>query len=262
MNNTQEKTQHDSDLSLVDLAAVLVRRRWIFYLSFLLIAALGLIFVLMQQEKYEYITLFEGATQADGEYIETPEVTIVTLKNRWIPEVVSVYLKENGARPPFEIQPYNPPSSGLIRIVSEAEPAKADQVMAVHQNLVEMVQKRQQALLEDRAESLKVQIASLDEVIDSFKSSGINESTGTALASAIQKRAELNSDLAALQPSEILVISRQGIEVKGKNTIFVLIITLVFGAGLATFMVFFVEFGSLVKSKLERDEVLHPDSET
>ncbi|MDY6930185.1 MAG: Wzz/FepE/Etk N-terminal domain-containing protein [Pseudomonadota bacterium] len=250
MNNNQERAGYSNEISLVDLAATFIRRRRIFYASFVLVTLAGIAYALMKPGKYEYVTLLESAEKTGGEFIEKPAATVAAIQAHWVPEAVSRYQARHDKKLPFKFQSNSPDNTGLIRIVSESSVENAELLKNTHQALVDNVIQRQQQLIELQKKSLKNQIASIEQVIQSLQSSEASESTGTALAAAIQKRAELESELEALQPARALVIARQSIDQKGASGLFIVALTAALGGMLGVFLAFFAEFAAKVRQSL------------
>lgn len=250
MQNSQGKAVYDDEISLVDLAATFIRRRHIFYVVFILVSLLGVVFTFLKVDTYEYTTLIESAEAAGGEFLQKPATTVAIIENRWMPEINARYRAENEANLPFTVQASNPESTGLIRIASESTVENAGLLEEVHKTLAGNILKSQQALLETTRNSLERQISSIDQVTQSLKSSGANENTGSALASAIQKRAELESELEALQPASILVVARQSSHQKGTSSSLIVTLAVLLGGMLGVFSAFFAEFVVRVRLSL------------
>ncbi|GAA0841485.1 hypothetical protein GCM10009113_08030 [Marinobacter szutsaonensis] len=252
MQNFQDRSG-ESGVSLVDLAAMFIRRRGILFVSFILVTGLGVAYALMQPDQYKYVTLLESAQKADGEYIEKPAATVATIVNRWVPEVTSSYQARNDEKLPFILKSSNPDNTGLIRIESEAAEQYSELVQSTHQSLADQILGRQSQLIERHKASLERQLASVDEVIDSLKSSGNSDSSGPALAAAFQKRVELESALEALKPAQSLVIGRQSIDQSGASSLVIVVLAAILGVMLGIFLVFFVEFAAKVRESMRQE---------
>lgn len=250
MQDTQERPNYDDEISLVDLAATFIRRRRIFYACFVLLTLAGIAYALMQSDKYEYVTLLESAEKAGGEFIEKPAATVAIIQNRWVPAAISGYQAQHNESLPFKVEASNPENTGLIRIASETSAENADLVKNTHETLAENVIERQRELIETQQNSLKNQLASLEQVIRSLQASEATENTGTALASAIQKRAELESELESLQPAQVLVVARQSTDQKGTSSLLIVVLAAMLGGTLGVFLAFFAEFAAQVRKSL------------
>jgi len=250
MQNKQERTAYDDEISLVDLAATFIRRRRVFYVVFTLVTLLGVIYAFVKADTYEYITLIKSAEEAGGEFLQKPASTIAIIQNRWVPEISSRYQAEKQSNLPFKVLASNPENTGLIRITSESVIEHAGPLEEVHKTLAGNILKSQQKLLETTQNRLKKQINSIDQVIQSLKSSAANENTGTALASAIQKRAELENQLEALEPASVLVIARQSSDQKSASDLLIVTLAVLLGGMIGVFLAFFAEFVMQVRRRL------------
>ncbi|MEC9040524.1 MAG: Wzz/FepE/Etk N-terminal domain-containing protein [Pseudomonadota bacterium] len=252
MQNNQERTAYDDEIGLVDLAATFIRRRRVFYVVFTFVTLLGVLYAFLKADTYEYITLIECAEEAGGEFLQKPATTVAIIQNRWVPEISTGYQAQHDADLSFKVQASNPENTGLIRIASESAVENAGIVENVHNTVAGSIMNSQKRLLEIRQNSLKRQIASMDQIIQSLKSSEANENTSTALASAIQKRAELESELEALQPASVLVVARQSSDQNGTSDMLIVTLAVLLGGMLGVFLAFFAEFVAQVRQSLEK----------
>lgn len=91
MNSNQEREGYSVEIRLVDLAATIIRRRRILYVSFVLVTLAGIGYALMKPDKYEYVTLLESAEKAGGEFIEKPGATVAAIQAHWVPESILLF---------------------------------------------------------------------------------------------------------------------------------------------------------------------------
>ncbi|BES70776.1 hypothetical protein RE428_17940 [Marinobacter nanhaiticus D15-8W] len=251
MNSAYEQQQKlDDDISLVDLAAVFVRRRFVFYIVFIIVTLAGLAYALLASDKYEYVSLLEVAKLGDGKSVEQPHTVIATIENRWLPEVGVRFRAEMDMKLPFEVKASNPEQTSLVRLVSEAEQESADLVEKIHTTLIEKVKEHQNGSLKIEEKSLQRQVKSLDDVIQALEG---QQNAGEALASAIEKRVNLESELEQLKPVDELVVSRQSADkTEPRRVLIVVVAGILAGAG-GIFAVFLAEFCVLVRAKLRVD---------
>jgi|TARA_Y100001933_G_scaffold167025_1_gene165230 uncharacterized protein involved in exopolysaccharide biosynthesis len=254
MTNRNQETQRDTsgEITLVELATTFIRRRYVFYTTFVVITILTLAYALMTPAKHEYVSLVQLAKNGQGEYLEVPEAVVASFESRWIPEQIAAFAETDGdgGSLPFRVKVANPQSTGLIRLVTEGAVDQGNLIREIHTNLLASLQElqRQQVMVERN--SLEKRIESQRKVIDALQTLRGGDNTPSALASAIQTQAELEAEKEALEPMEIIVTSRQSNEAKGpgKFLIVVLGIFLAFMAGL--FSAFFAEFIALVRNNL------------
>lgn len=251
MNSTPNQLpQYDDEISLVDLATIVIRRRRIFYAVFVVITLSGLAYALLAEKTYQYTSLLQVAEKSSGEYVEEPETTIATLENRWLPEQETLFRAENDRKLPLSVSFSNPEKTGLIRILSETSKENKEFVGNVHQNLVSKVQERQNSLIEREKRSLQSRIESVERAIETLQG---GEDTGAAIAEAFERKVDLESDLEALKGTEILVVSRESADKTGPARVLIMVVTLLLAGLLGVITTFLAEFGSSVRAALQSD---------
>lgn len=256
MSNTLDnRREYNDEISLVDLAATFVRRRRVFYVTFLIVTLMALVYALMTPAKYEYVSLLQLAEDGDGEYLEEPGAVVATLENRWIPEETATFAQRNERRLPFKVQVSNPKDTGLIKLSTETTEQRAALVKEMHTSLINSVIERQQQLIERSRKVLESRIASQGKVVESLQALGSSENSATALASAIQKQAELESDMESLKPAQSLVTSRQSTDGKGPSKSLIVVLGVLLGVMGGVFLAFFSEFIVLVRDSLVNAQV-------
>lgn len=247
MSNIVDKKQQNEDISLVDLAVTFIRGRRIFFAVFFVVTSLGVAYALLATETYNYNSLMQLAEEGSGTYIEEPATVLATLKNRWLPEQEARYLAETSRTIPFNVSFYSPEETGLIGLVSEAPADKKEQVARIHQNLIDGIKERQDALLQQEKEKLESRLVSIDRSIEALQD---RSGAGEAIAEAIDRKMDVESDLKALGASEVLVVSRQSAVRTGPARTLIVLLSAVSGAILGVFLVFFVQFAKAVRSRM------------
>ncbi|MEQ9544790.1 MAG: Wzz/FepE/Etk N-terminal domain-containing protein [Marinobacter sp.] len=251
MNSTPEqRPQYDNEISLVDLATILIRRRLIFYAVFVVITLGGLAYALLAEETYRFTSLLQVAEKNSEKFIEEPLTTIATLENRWLPAQEALFREEANKKLPFGVSFSNPEETGLIRLVSEAGLDDKMAVENIHQNLIENVQERQRALLAKEKNSIQSRLKSVEQAIETLKG---GQDTGTAIAEAFERKVELEGDLQALKEVEVLAASRQSADRTGPNRVLILALALTLAGILGIIAAFLAQFGSLVRSALDSE---------
>lgn len=241
------RSQYDDEISLVDLAATFLRRRRVFYVVFLLVTLAGVAYALLSSEKYEYVTLVKLAEKSAGEYIEEPATIIAELDSLWVPDLQAAHHAEHDRNLPFKITASNPENTGLVRIVSEASPSAEELIETIHRQLIERLTTDQEQALTRLRKSLERQIESLGTTIDMLEG---GQETGDAIASAVEKRLSLETDLESMAPAEALVVSRRSGESTGPARSLIVVLAGILGLMGGVFLAFFAEFISLVRDKV------------
>lgn len=249
MEERQRSAQqaYDDEISLVDLASTFLKRRRIFYVVFLVTLAAGILYAILIPEKYDYVTLFKLAEKDAGSFIEKPAAVIATLENQWLPEIEATHLAEHDQSIPFDVVFSNPENTGLVRIVSEAEPANSDDVEQIHSQLIGKLEQTQSVAVATLKSNLERQIESLTSTIDRLEGS---QDVGAAIADAVNKRLSLEVLLHSIQPAELLVLNRQMAERKGPARGLIVVLAAMLGLMGGIFLSFFAEFVSLVRANL------------
>lgn len=249
-DSEEQRPRYDDEISLVDIAATFVRRRRIFYIVFLLITGAGVVYALLTTDQYEYVSLIQVAEKSGGEPLENPATTIATLESRWLPEMQSTYRAENDRPLPVNVTFSNPSDTTLLRLRTETSKSNAQAAEETHASLIEKVKISQDAKIEREKNSLERQIGSLDEVVESLQG---QQEVGEAIATAIQKRVSLESELEQLEPVEVLVVSRESAGKKGTNRRLIVVMAMLFGGGVGVFLVFMTEFWSSVRRRVAEE---------
>src|SRR5680860_244758 len=254
MNNSyshsrEEQDRYPDEISLVDLAAVFIRRRRVFYAVFLLCTLGGLAYALLTPEKFDYVSLVQIAQKDSETLIQTPETVIATLEARWLPEQQMLYYAENESKLPFNVSFQNTKDTALIRFSTGATVKQKQQVEEVHAALIEKLSQYQENLIRIEEARINAQINSLSTVIDSMAGKAI-DGDGTALSGAIQKKSELESTLQNLGNLEVIVSARQSIEKTGPKRSLIVALAVVLGLMLGIFAAFMAEFCASVKKQL------------
>lgn len=246
-NVSEQRPQYDDEISLVDIAAIFVKRRRIFYVVFLVITLGGVAYALLQTDTYQYKSLLQVAEKSSGKYVEEPATTIATLENRWLPEQETIFREENDRKLPVKVSFSSPDNTGLIRFISETSKENKEYVKDIHQKLIEQIQERQSNLIEREKRSLKSRIESTERALESLQG---GENTGAAIAEAFERKVELESDLEAIKSTEVIVVSRESADKTGPARALMIVLSAMVGGMLGIFSAFFAQFVVSVRTQL------------
>lgn len=257
MNSTLDSGKsYDDEISLVDIAAIFVRRIKVFCIVLILVLLGGVGYAFTLEARYEFTSMVKIGELSDQKYVESPSVTIASLENRWEPVEVKRYLDDTGSGLPFRTQFSNKSGTGLIVLASEATPEDAPVVEQVHKNLIDQVKENQGKLLEQKKRSLEQRIDAIDDVLDQLRQSS---GAGQAIADALARKSDLMNDLESLSSPEAIVIARQGTARIGPAPKLVILSALFLGAVLGVFSAFLAEFASRVRARLEDEKTVEQD---
>lgn len=250
-NNQYEKhPTYDDEISLVDLAAMFLKHRRIFYVVFLVIMLAGVAYAVLASEKYSYVSLVKLAEAGSDKYIDKPAAVIASLENRWVPEFEATYMAKHDSNLPFDIVLANPENTGLIRIASEASPDENKSVQRFHQQLLSQLESGQAAAVAQLRQGLNKRIQTLDSTVDMLKGT---KDAGAAIAAAIEQRVKLEADLESVEPVKVLVVARESAKPKGPARSLIVVLAALLGLMTGIFAAFFAEFICSVKSQMAEE---------
>ncbi|HEA54262.1 MAG TPA: lipopolysaccharide biosynthesis protein [Marinobacter antarcticus] len=244
------RTDYSDEISLVDLAAIFIRRRRAFYAVFVAITLAGLAYALLTPNEYQYVSLVQVAQKDGGTFVQPPTTAIATLENRWLPEAQSAYRAEHDKKMPFDVSFSNPEDTGLIQFNSSTTAENSKSVKAVHEALIAKVADSQGRLVKVEQASLESQIQSLGRTVDLLKG---EKDAGEAIASAIENRSKLELQLVGLDDVELLVTSRQSAEKIAPKRSLIMALAVLLGLMIGVLVTFMSEFASSVRDRLASD---------
>ncbi|TBW56709.1 lipopolysaccharide biosynthesis protein [Marinobacter halodurans] len=250
MNDAQmhQRNEFNDEISLVDLAVTFVRRRRVFYAVFTVCVLAGVAYALIADTTYRYTSLIQGAATDSNEPLVSPEVVMSGLEGRWLPEVRATYEAEHG-KLPFEVTFDNPEKTNIIKLASEASEDRANMVEHIHQTLMADVTKEQGSLLEEQKNQLEQQITAVGKLIQSLQEEG---ATGETVAGAVERKLNLELELASLKPAKTLVVARQSADATGPKRVLIVVLAIVLGGMLGVFAAFLTEFFVAVRAQMAR----------
>ena len=178
----QPACYEDDEISLLDLAMVIWKNRWLAAAVALLITAAGTAYALMQEHQYEYVTLLEignvvessttvvivNESQRGYRLIEEPTNVQGRLKNVYIPAALQNYRDRlataEGPGPRLKIDVSIPRNTDLIMLRSEAPIEMAEHYLQAHQEVVKLLQEDYQrvSMLQQRREERELDRAKIE----------------------------------------------------------------------------------------------------
>lgn len=256
MNQIQQQPNNCSDeISLIDVAKILVRRRRVFYVVFLGIAVIALLYALIfLGEAKEYTTLVqlgEKVEEGKSEPLERPATVIANFDSQWLPERRSSYAANNQSPMPFNVEAENPRDTNLIKLRSVSPQKNAEIVRSTHQHLVDKITERQNAIVEREKRVLSQRLSHVEAFLERV---GNESGLGQAAAEAVQQRARIIAELESLQTPEVLTVGRESLENKGTSKLLVMVAAVFLGFILAIVATFTAEFIARVRLALEQPD--------
>ncbi|GHA88739.1 Wzz/FepE/Etk N-terminal domain-containing protein [Modicisalibacter luteus] len=246
--------QYDDEISLVDLATILVRRWKAMAVIFVVIVALALAYALLVPRTYSYSSIYNVAEKAPGVPLETPESLVAKAQNLYLGPVTRELLAKTGlVSLPFEVRIENPKETLLVTLSSQASEADQEIVAHLHEGVLTRLQEGQQAMVERHSEALERQLTSARQSLETVRES---DSLGAAevTASIMGRIANLEASLEELTAGEVGQIAVQSLKPTGTSRSLIMALAIVLGGILAVIGAFILQFTSLVRSSLKENE--------
>ena len=243
----------NDEISLVDIAKTLIKRRRLMALVFVLTVAAAAMVAFMLPQKYEYTTIYTIA-QADAENpLESAAGLQTKVNSLYIPAVVREFLPRHQLEAvPFKLNIGNPNGSTLITIISQAQEDVEPLVQELHGAIAERLKAEQDANIHRRTDLLQQQIDAARAQIDLVKNAELAKA-GELIASYTATINDLQAQANSFQPGSISAIANQSLQPKGTSKKLVLALGLVLGAMLAVMAVFVREFIGQLCTSLQED---------
>lgn len=205
-------TYPDDEISLLDLWAVLVRRRlWFFGIAVLVVLA-SAAYALMRTPVYEYRALVEIASKADGTTpIENPSAVAARFNDIYIPQAMSAWSEAHpdGSAPNVEASVAG--DADLVRLSGEGAKARSDAYTRVMRNAVERLSEDHAPVTERLRDRLRQQhsraerrLATVRDAVDTLVARGrALDERARRLTREIDMLQRSLRQLAAVRPGEI-----------------------------------------------------------
>ncbi|WP_192034473.1 Wzz/FepE/Etk N-terminal domain-containing protein [Halomonas sp. YLGW01] len=257
---TDQQTTHDDEISLVDLAAVLVRR-WKAMAAIFAVVVLGaLAFVFTLTPTYTYTSVYEVAEQSPvGEgnterALESAPTVIAKTQSLYVAPTTREMLEQEGMESlPFSVELSSPEDTQLVKITSEASENSASLVKVMHGALLERILSDQQALVDRQRTTLSNRLESLQAALTTAEKSN---SAGAAelMAGYIEQIGLTKDRLDLLKDGRVAQSAVQSLEKAGTSRSLIMALALVLGGMLAVMGVFLMQFAGLVCNSLNEKE--------
>ena len=238
----------EDEISLIDLAMVLVKRKKLISLIFTGFIVLGIAAALLIPKKYTYSTSIEIGSQIINEAIkpfESPETLLAKIQHVFIPHELNEQRQTN----PEDVKKYKitasiPKNSVIIVLEVKGNEDEADLLTGILQNI------SQQAIFDHSRiyNSVRKNIASrLNQTTTELEMLKKTEGNKTEVATQ-QNLIELySSQLANLRETRDILPAMKSLEPTGTSRKLIVIITAFAGVFLAVFSAFFAEFVAKVR---------------
>jgi capsular polysaccharide biosynthesis protein len=247
------------EISLVDIAIILYRRKGIALGIFVLciVAALGA--AMLKGTNYDYSTAVKVGTTDNGSPIESPQAVESRLHNAYIPKVLSEIAAARGEA--FEDIKYKinvtvPKQGDFVVISGKARESDAEEIRKILNELVAMVVAAHANLTLSKKEQLTQQISDLEGVRASYLSSiGTGANVDSVLLGEMGRElVELKGRLKAFTETSMPFEPTRSIKPVGTGKLLIVTLGAVIGLMIGMFAAFFAEFLARTREQL-RDEV-------
>lgn len=243
--------RNDDEISLVDLASILVKRWKAMAIIFTVIVLAALAYALMMPRTYSYTSLYNVAEQGVGEALEAPAALVAKVRSIYLgPQTRALLASEELESLPFETTLSNPEDTLFLGLSSQADENDVGMVKSLHEGILQRVEEGQQALVERRREALERQLESANEALEALRDSD-SSSAGELIATYTSRIANLETNLVDLRSGVMSQIAVQSLEPVGTSRRLIMAMALVLGGLLAVMGAFFIQFIGLVRSSLK-----------
>lgn len=256
MEQPPRSTYQDDEISLVDLAKILIYRRWWFLGTSGLIVVLALAFALLTRGEleYQYTSIYQQAEKEPGEPITSSESVIQQIESLYWPNFQRRYKEENNVDLlPFSLEINNPDDTTLITLNSVATEENRDQIVNLHETLLGNILEREQETLERRQSQLERGAERVATLLERVENSGSDASVEIA-ADYSDRLFNLEQELEMLTKGEALEYASQGDQQSETlNGKLIFLLGVVLGGIAGIIAAFFAEFVARVRVSLKSD---------
>jgi uncharacterized protein involved in exopolysaccharide biosynthesis len=245
---------HDDEISLVDLARILIKRWQLMAVIFLVVVLGALAYALSLTRTYEYVSIYQVAEEANSP-LESPQSLVARANSLYLGALVRELRDEEGLeRLPIEASVTNPENTNLLRISSEAAQENVGLVEQLHERMLAKIEGEQRARVERRRESLETRIASTQRALEAAQQSD-SASAGDLIASYTERLAELEDMLSQLEEGRVAQTAVQSLDPTGTSRSLIMALALVLGGMLAVMAAFMGQFVAAVRDSFNEDDL-------
>ncbi|MCT8470182.1 Wzz/FepE/Etk N-terminal domain-containing protein [Chromohalobacter canadensis] len=257
--NTQltDANWRDDEISLVDLAVILIRRWKAMAVIFVVVVALAVAAAFLLPKMYQYTSLYSVAeyTNQNGQRVgvESPASAVAKVQNLYLGQATRKLLEKHELESlPFEVSASNPSNTLLLQLDSEAAEENQPLVSELHQQIIDSLQQDQAQLVERRHESLERQLASAKQALESAQQSD-SPSAAELIATYYSRISDIEGQLNELHEGEVTQHAVQSLEPKGSNKKIIIALGIVLGIMLAIMGAFLMQFIGLICQHMRRN---------
>ncbi|SDL68123.1 hypothetical protein SAMN05661010_02259 [Modicisalibacter muralis] len=244
-----QNTSASDEISLVQLAVILVKRWKVMLTVFLLIMLATIAFIVLRPASYTYTSVYAiaEALNEEGELVglEMQKAVLAKLDIMILPAQVRAYLNETGESSlPFSLDTKLLENTLLISLTTQASPTQAGDVEALHRRIVEALANGQAALFERKRASLERRLSYTRNAMRAVDVSG---------GVLVETAAAIERELDALQKGEVEQVAVRSLYPQGTDTGLIVALGVVLGLVFAIVGAFACHFVTLVRQSFVPD---------
>lgn len=250
-NPTPERRyEHDDEISLVDLAVILVRRWKAMAVIFFVVVGIAVAAAFLLPKSYQYTSLYSVAefTNQNGQRVgvESPASAVAKVQNLYLGQATRKLLKKHELESlPFEVDASNPSNTLLLQLDSEASEDNQPLVSEIHQQIIDLLQQDQAQLVERRRNSLERQLASAKQALESAQQSN-SPSAAELVATYYSRISDIEGQLNELRQGEVTQHAVQSLSATSTGKKLIVALGIVLGGMLAVIGAFVLHFAGIV----------------
>ncbi|NVF13654.1 hypothetical protein [Vreelandella maris] len=258
MEQPPRSTYQDDEVSLVDLAKILIRRRWWLIGTSVIVFLLAVMSTLLLQDGalYQYTSIYQQAEKKPSIPLNDSESLVQQVENLYWPNYQRSYKEENNVSVlPFDLEVSNPGNTILITLRSIAEEEVQGQVISLHEAILNSVVLHD----ENSLEKLKFKLEGNIELTSTLMERVESGDSYTAVEMAVNyadRLFKLESELDDLAKGEVLEYAVSGDVLEPTlSSSMIIVLGIIFGGVAGVIAAFFVEFVVRVRGSMKLDVI-------
>lgn len=250
----------DDEISLIEIAKILIIRWKLMSFIFLIVVGSALVYALLLDRPYEYVSTYKVAEQAplSGNSqvgLESPNTIVAKINNLYLGPVVREVLNDFDLEAlPLDTRVSTPRDTLLVHLMSVANQSNSELVEVVHKQLFHRVQADQAELLQRRQNVLEAQLVSAKNSLE-LASESTSPTSAELVATYSTRVSDIEDQLAQLREGEVIQMSVRSLEQVGTSRSLIMVGAMAFGLIIAILAAFISHFISLVRESFNAEKV-------
>ena len=240
----------DDNISLIDLAIILIKRKILISVIFILFVILGITAALQVTQKFTYSTSIEIGSQVFSgsvQSFESPQTLLAKLEHSFIPQVLIEYQQHNpGSEKKYKIKASAPKESNIVILEIDGNEEQFEKINKLLHNVSQKVLLDHSRIYESVKVNLLTQIEVTENKLSNIKNGAENLAEKASLESSIKSS---YAQLAMLNNTRVILPPMKSLEPIGSGRLIIVIIASVSGLFIGVFTAFFAEFAAKVKER-------------